>query len=174
MSFLTDYVNSYETIMTAATGTGSPFDQTIEFVKDEVNNFNLSEREKAEIIAGYMAQITTNITTGAMQSALAITDKLGKYADEAANVAKQGQVLTEQINKLKADTSYVETQEAKLIEQVEHNKVIKAMDSMGDMIGTVGAGGLKPTASMWTTYYSLNQSLTGLSLPASPDLTPAS
>lgn len=173
MSFKTEYMATYRELMAEATADGSPYDLTKQFVTDEFNNFNITEKEKAEMLANFVASITTNITTAAMQAALSISDKAGKYDDEAANVKKQGQMLDAQIAKVDADTSYVETQEEKLVEQVEHNKYIKAMDSMGDMIGTVGAGGLKPTATMWDVYFSANNYLTGFSNPANPDLTPA-
>lgn len=173
MSFSTDFIGVYSSIMTAATAVGTPFDQTKEFVATEVNNYNISEKEKAEILTTYLANITTNITTAAMQTAVAITDKEQKYPHEVTNMQKQTDLITAQIDKLVADTSYVETQELKLVEQVEHNKIIKAMDSMGDMIGTVGAGGLKPTATMWGTYYALNTELSGFAAPENPDLTPA-
>ena len=174
MGFTSDYLNNYTSLMTRATSANSPYDLTKQFVVNEFNNFNITEKEKAEILANFIANITTSITTGAMQTALALTDKEGKYPTEVANLIKQGALLNEQIAKVAADTAYVETQEDKLIEQVEHNKIIKAMDSMGDMIGTVGAGGLKPTASMWSVYFNLNQQLSGITPPSSPDLTPAS
>ena len=173
MGFTADYLNNYTALMERATAANSPYDLTKQFVADEFNNFNITEKEKAEILANFIANITTSITTAAMQSALALTDKEGKYQYEVTNLAKQGQLLDSQIAKVDADTAYVETQEEKLIEQVEHNKYIKAMDSMGDMIGTVGAGGLKPTATMWEVYFSANNYLTGFAKPANPDLTPA-
>jgi hypothetical protein len=173
MGFNTDYLNNYTSLMERATAAGSPYDLTKQFVTDEFNNFNITEKEKAEILANFIANITTNITTAAMQTAMALTDKEGKYPAESANIVKQGALLDAQIAKVNADTGYVETQEDKLIEQVEHNKLIKAMDSMGDMIGTVGAGGLKPTASMWSIYFNLNQQLSGIAPTGTEDIAPA-
>jgi len=173
MAFTEDYLVKYTNLMAAATADGSPYDLTKAFVQNEFNNFNITEKEKAELLTNFIANITTSITTGAMQTALALADKEGKYQLEVDNIAKQGGILDSQIAKMVADTAYVETQEEKLIEQVEHNKLIKAMDSMGDMIGTVGAGGLKPTATMWATYFNLNAALTGEAAPLNPDLSPA-
>ena len=57
-------------------------------------------------------------------------------------------------------------------EQVEHNKIIKAMDAMADMIGTLGAGGLKPSTKMFEIFFTLNHLLTNVTAPtASADLT---
>jgi len=173
MAFSDDYLTFYSSIMTKATEANSPYDLTKQFIQDEFDNFNISEKEKAEVLANYMAQITTSITTAAMQTALALADKNGKYAYEVTALQKQTTLMDSQIAKLNADTAYVATQEDKLIEQVEHNKLIKAMDSIGDMFGTVGAGGLKPTASMWSVYFTLNNMLSGVAAPANPDLTPA-
>jgi hypothetical protein len=60
-----------------------------------------------------------------------------------------------------------------MIEQVGHNKIIKAMDSMGDMIGTLGAGGLVPNSTMFGVYFRLNKLLTNESEPANYAVTKA-
>jgi hypothetical protein len=54
--------------------------------------------------------------------------------------------------------------------QNSDNKKIKAMDSMGTMIGSVGMGGLVPSSTMWTTYFSLNRSLTSISTTVTDDM----
>lgn len=171
MGFKEDFLSNYKAIMDKATEDDSPYDKAKTFINAEFEAYNLSEKEKADLTIGYLTNVTNSITNNAMQIALALTDKEGKYAAEVANLTAQGDLIRAQVNKTDADTSYTQTQEEKLVEQVDDNKIIKAMDSIGDMIGTVGAGGLKPTSSMWGTYFGLNQVLTGLSAPSSPDLT---
>lgn len=94
-----------------------------------------------------------------------ILDRREKRPVEVANLTKQGQLLDKQVAKLAEDILYIVAQKTSMLEQVQHNKIIKAMDSMGDMIGTIGAGGLVPGAAMFEVYFKLNKSLTNAELP---------
>lgn len=100
-----------------------------------------------------------------------ILDRQQKRPVEVANLTKQGTLIDGQVSKLIEDTLYVIAQKTSMLEQVGHNKIIKAMDSMGDMIGTIGAGGLVPSASMFGVYFSLNQQLTNVTAPTSYSIT---
>ena len=100
-----------------------------------------------------------------------ILDRQLKRPIEVANLTKQGTLIDNQVSKMIEDTLYVIAQKTSMLEQVEHNKIIKAMDSMGDMIGTIGAGGLVPSTSMFGVYFSLNQQLTNVTAPTSYSIT---
>lgn len=100
-----------------------------------------------------------------------ILDRQLKRPIEVANLTKQGTLIDKQVSKMIEDTLYVIAQKTSMLEQVEHNKIIKAMDSMGDMIGTIGAGGLVPSTSMFGVYFSLNQQLTSVPAPTSYSIT---
>lgn len=100
-----------------------------------------------------------------------ILDRQQKRPVEVANLTKQGTLIDGQVSKIIEDTLYVIAQKTSMLEQVGHNKIIKAMDSMGDMIGTIGAGGLVPSASMFSVYFSLNQQLTNVTAPTSYSIT---
>jgi len=100
-----------------------------------------------------------------------ILDRQLKRPVEVANLTKQGTLIDGQVSKIIEDTLYVIAQKTSMLEQVEHNKIIKAMDSKGDMIGTIGAGGLVPSASMFGVYFSLNQQLTNVTAPTSYSIT---
>lgn len=100
-----------------------------------------------------------------------ILDRQLKRPIEVANLTKQGTLIDNQVSKMIEDTLYVIAQKTSMLEQVEHNKIIKAMDSMGDMIGTIGAGGLVPSTSMFGVYFSLNQQLTSVTAPTSYSIT---
>lgn len=100
-----------------------------------------------------------------------ILDRQQKRPIEVANLTKQGTLIDNQVSKMIEDTLYVIAQKTSMLEQVEHNKIIKAMDSMGDMIGTIGAGGLVPSTSMFGVYFSLNQQLTSVTAPTSYSIT---
>lgn len=102
-----------------------------------------------------------------------VLDRQQKRPIEVANLTKQGTLIDGQISKLNEDKLYVISQKEKMIEQVEHNKIIKAMDSMGDMIGTLGAGGLIINSAMFGVYFRLNKLLTNQDEPTSYSVTKA-
>lgn len=102
-----------------------------------------------------------------------ILDRQEKRPLEVANLTKQGTLIDGQIAKLTEDKLYVTAQKTSMIEQVGHNKIIKAMDSMGDMIGTLGAGGLIPSSAMFGVYFRLNKLLSGENEPANYTVTKA-
>jgi hypothetical protein len=100
-----------------------------------------------------------------------ILDRQQKRPLEVANLTKQGLLIDKQVAKMAEDILYVVAQKTSMLEQVEHNKIIKAMDSMGDMIGTIGAGGLVPSTNMFAVYFNLNKQLTNIDAPASYSIT---
>lgn len=101
-----------------------------------------------------------------------VLDRQGKRPVEITNLTKQGELIDAQVNKMLEDKLYVIAQKLSMLEQVEHNKMIKAMDAMADMIGTLGAGGLKPSTKMFEIFFEINKLLTGIIIPLqSTDLT---
>jgi len=72
-----------------------------------------------------------------------------------------------QTEKLAADTSYVAEQEQQLINSVQYNNKIKALDSLADTYGTFGAGGLTFNKDMWEVYYGIVADLSGSDVPTS-------
>ncbi len=102
-----------------------------------------------------------------------ILDRQQKRPVEVANLTKQGTLIDGQVAKLSEDKLFVIAQKTSMLEQVQDNKKIKAMDSMADMIGTLGAGGLVPGTAILQTYFELNKGLTGVNLPTSYTITKA-
>ena len=102
-----------------------------------------------------------------------ILDRQQKRPIEVANLTKQGTLIDGQVAKLSEDKLFVIAQKTSMLEQVQDNKKIKAMDSMADMIGTLGAGGLVPGTAILQTYFELNKGLTGVNLPSSYTITKA-
>jgi hypothetical protein len=100
-----------------------------------------------------------------------VLDRQSKRPLEVANLTKQGTLIDGQVNKMTEDTLYVIAQKESMLEQVEHNKIIKAMDSMGDMVGTLGTGGLIPNTEMFKVYFELNKQLTNVALPTNYTVT---
>jgi len=85
-----------------------------------------------------------------------------------------------QLGKLDAEIAFTNTQKDELIASVSWNNKIKSLDSYADMIGTMGAGGLKITTSMWTYFFNMVSNLhnginsqTGLTNPSDTTITKA-
>ena len=89
-----------------------------------------------------------------------ILDRQSKRGPEVAILGKQALLIDEQINKLKKDIEYVDAQKDAMLEQVDDNKIIKAMDSMGETIATLGNGGIRVPAKLFQVYLELNEMLT--------------
>ena len=66
--------------------------------------------------------------------------------------------------KLAAETDYIENQSGQLSASVIYNNKIKAMDSLADLFGTLGAGGLVVPDTGWGAIFSIANELTGSSL----------
>lgn len=73
----------------------------------------------------------------------------------AITTVQQQPVLDAQVAKTQADTDFVGTQESELTNSVTYNNKIKALDSYGDMLGTMGAGSIVATSDMWTSFFNM-------------------
>lgn len=91
-----------------------------------------------------------------------ILDRQSKRGPEVTILGKQALLIDEQINKLKKDIEYVGSQKDAMLEQVGDNKIIKAMDSMGETIATLGNGGIRVPQKLFEVYLEQNQKLTGI------------
>lgn len=94
-------------------------------------------------------------------------DKRKKSPIEIEILKKQKDLIDKQIEKLQKDIDYTRSQKEKMEEQVQDNRIIKAMDSMGDMISTLGNGGLVLPESAMQVYFKLNKILTKIDIPSS-------
>ena len=92
-----------------------------------------------------------------------VLDRNAKRGPEVTILGKQALLIDEQINKLKKDIEYVGSQKDAMLEQVGDNKIIKAMDSMGETIATLGNGGIRVPTKLFEVYLEQNQILTGIS-----------
>ena len=81
-------------------------------------------------------------------------EKVTKDVAESALNGKSA-FATVQLEKLSNETNYVKTQDTELSASVIYNNKIKALDSMADTYGTLGAGGLIVPANMWTPYFDI-------------------
>ena len=100
-----------------------------------------------------------------------ILDRQSKRGPEVTILGKQALLIDEQINKLKKDIEYVDSQKEAMLEQVGDNKIIKAMDSMGETIATLGNGGIRVPQKLFEVYLEQNQVLTGINKAGDTTLT---
>lgn len=90
----------------------------------------------------------------------------------ATTTVQQQPMLDAQVLKTSADTAFVTTQETELSASVIFNNKIKALDSYGDMIGTMGAGSLSISTDMWTSFFGMVNDLNSSSgIPTSTTIT---
>ena len=68
-------------------------------------------------------------------------------------------------------TKFKTTGKTAMLEQVGDNKIIKAMDSMGETIATLGNGGIKVPQKLFEVYLEQNQKLTGIEKTGDTTLT---
>ena len=135
---------------------GRVYSQTMQSVLAQSMQFALAKRnaeiksdiaEKELIIKGVESEIATGTKTN--------------------KIAMAGQ----QLAKLTAEASYIDEQETQLINSVNYNNKIKALDSLADTYGTFGAGGLTVSSDMWNTYFSIVSDLSTATAPTSTTVT---
>ena len=122
----------------------------------------IQNRDRALIIGNIvnsLIQTSVGIVQRQPQIDQQLSEAKAKQTFNVANVEKQGLLLDEQIDKLKADTELVKAQELAIEEQVIDNRKIKALDIIGETYSGAMTGGLVVTADMWTVFYSLAASL---------------
>jgi len=165
MSAFTDgFISIYGIIVTEATKADSPYDLTKQFIEDEVNNLNITEKEKAEIMANLMAQVTMGITQQAMIVALQAKVAEDKTAAEVANIEAVTATEGKKLEVMDADKAYKTAQKTSLEQSIIDNQKIKFLDANGNMIGVLGAGGLVPPEKLFENFFTVSNQLLGTSL----------
>lgn len=90
----------------------------------------------------------------------------------ATTTTQQQPLIDAQVSKTTADEAFTTTQKTELTNSVTFNNKIKALDSYGDMIGTMGAGSLSISTDMWTSFFNMVNDLNSSSgIPASTTIT---
>ena len=75
------------------------------------------------------------------------------------NKAAQKILIDNQVLKLQKDTAFVDEQRTQLGLSVTYNNKIKSLNSYGNMIGTMGAGGLVISSDMWSAFFNMVKGL---------------
>jgi len=135
MSFTEEYISTYDSIISKATEAGSPYSLTKQFIEDEVLSFNITEREKAELMVNLMAQVTIGITQQAMIIALQVKVASEKTSAEIASVEaqtalfmSQKAVADKQALDVEAQTIYRNAQRTEMLQTEEQKRAVMTAD----------------------------------------------
>jgi len=90
-------------------------------------------------------------------SSTAVRD--AQSAQDLKNKAAQKILIDNQVLKLQKDTAFVDEQRTQLGLSVTYNNKIKSLNSYGNMIGTMGAGGLVISSDMWSAFFNMVKGL---------------
>ncbi len=91
------------------------------------------------------------------------------YKRVASKTRNDGTALsTVELNNLKIaeDTEYIQTQKEQLVASVVYNNKLKVLDSLSDLWGTLGAGGLVVPTAGWTPIFSIANDLANTAMPS--------
>jgi hypothetical protein len=169
---------------TEVTGDGY-FDDIMETVNKHLKAQFDAGRMTGDIYGRVYSQTMQSVLAQSMQFALAkrnaeiksdIAEKelvIKGVESEIATGTKDNKIAmaTQQLAKLTAEASYIDEQETQLINSVNYNNKIKALDSLADTYGTFGAGGLTVSSDMWNTYFSIVADLSTATAPTSTTVT---
>jgi hypothetical protein len=76
--------------------------------------------------------------------------------------------------KIQNEAAYIKQQDDQLVAEVENNKKIRVLNSIGDLYGTQGAGGLTPSDDMWSYLFNIAAGLAGGTAPTDTAVTKVS
>ena len=137
-----------QTLGTFATDVAANYDALFVKIGGTLTAEYDANRLTGDIYGTVMAQAIQSTIQGAIE-----------MAKQEVLLDEQEELLQAQIAKTAADTSFTTTQQEELIASVGYNNKIKALDSMGDMIGTMGAGALVVDDNMWSFYFAMVREL---------------
>lgn len=120
-----------------------------------------------KVIATLTAEYDASRLTGDTYARV-LAQAIPAVLQASLQTATQEHLIDEQEELLVAQKELAQEQKTQLIASVTYNNKIKALDSYGDMIGTMGAGSLVISTDMWTTLFEMINDLnSSASMPTS-------
>jgi len=164
VNFKTNYLSIYGELMAEAIKDGTPYKQSINYLSEQFDNFNISDKEKATLTAQYMANVTNAVTIQAMQLAMGLTDKdlkadneiaMQQIQKEIAEATKPDKIAISGWQKDTAEENYNYAKEKAIAlpESVTYNNWIKGATILGDWLGQHKLGGGTIDTSMTVPIY---------------------
>jgi hypothetical protein len=174
MNYEVEYIEFFKKIIDESKSS-SLYSESMEYIQEQFNNYSISDKEKAELTINFVTNITNSIITSAMQVALSGVNSKLKIEKELISIDKANENAQAQSEVHQANKALLEEQKLLVTAEKEYkvkqaelititnsdNKVIKALDSTSDMIGTIGAGGLQIPQKLVENYFSIINQLLG-------------
>lgn len=182
-TFETMFLQVFSNVMSAAIGDDTPYSKTLDYLQTEFKDDNLTPKEKANLKAQVMANITTSITNNAMMHATQITNKELRIGDELAILKNQRDVsdgtVQFKINQAeqtaenaKQNALFVKEKIAQLIKAAKDNNRIQAGKILEELFGQHKIGGGVITEDMFKVIFDMVLNLYNnldVSLTTNPD-----
>ncbi len=144
--YLERYRQNLKSIFKELTGDDTVYNKMMNDMQDEVDKFSFDEFQQAQVMAQYMATITSSMTTEASRTAIAIADK------QKTN-AKNGDLLNKQIKNVELETELKETQISTTKDSVKHNLLIKMLQEQRGYGLNMASNSIIPQAAAHTNFY---------------------
>lgn len=140
------YTEALKTVFKELTANGTLYQTMITQMQTEVEKFVLDDFQNAQILAQFMAQITAGLTSEASRTALSLVDK-------EKNSAKNSELIDlqrlELLKKIELEQTQIDTTKA----SVQHNLLIKLVNSQENYAQAMASNSIKPKAEQHTNYF---------------------
>ncbi|AQW82983.1 hypothetical protein [Campylobacter pinnipediorum] len=111
------YKERLKDLLELSTKEDSPYSETIKFLEEKFNEYNITNDYRIKILVALLPQMTLQFTQTAMQVALQLADEDLSFAVKLENLRKQGEAMEANIAGIKEQTKAQEIKNAKLSEQ---------------------------------------------------------
>lgn len=173
INYKDNFVENFEAILASSTGERSIYQKALAHIKNEFDNFQITDDARAKFITSLMAEMTIAFTTKAMDAAGDVATKaltLEKELEalelknqglrdrlelDKQNLQMQIELTKAQTEKTKAETKLAEEQQLAIKEQINDNRIIKAGMMTGDFMQNVSNGNLSVPSDMFEYLFNI-------------------
>ena len=134
---ITKFLEIYPKVENAISGAGAAsalYKQGFADLEKFYDDCDITGNDKARLMAGYVTNSTAALISGAMQVSLGVLQ-------QAYTLPMQEQTMNSEIEYKEAQTGVLKNSEA-------YNALIKVFQSLSDMMGSMGSGGIVATPAM--------------------------
>lgn len=165
-TFKEETLHVFKELMQTSTSENTPFDKTVKYLQTELDDDNLTPKEKATLKAQVMSNITSSITNNAMSISPNIANKNFRLDDEIimlknqrdiSNQTKQYKInqTKEQAEAAKQNALYAKERIAQLVKAAKDNNRIQASKIIEELYGQHKIGGGVITSDMWKLIFEM-------------------
>lgn len=165
-AFETTFLEVFSNVMSAAITSDTPYQKTLDYLQSELDDDNLTPKEKANLKAQVMANITTSITNNAMTLAMQLANKELRLSDELAILNNQRTIsdatvqfkidqTEQQAENTKQAALFTKEKVTQLIKAAKDNNRIQAGKILEELFGQHKIGGGTITQDMFTLIFDM-------------------